>query len=142
MRPRASTPSAGAMPSLRFLELDDPAARDPGRVDDAVDGSEALARLRDDPLHVFAASDVGGHVEHLPTPRIEVADLANALARRVPLVVRRKPRILFRAVRDRRAAGEDQPGLPALGQVARDGEADPAEAASDEVDAALAERCE
>ncbi len=105
------------------VEDDAPHIGDAGAVHDAVDPAEATVGRRDHGRHLGLVRYVGGGEHHLGAERLERAH------RLEPVRGRRG-----------RAAHQHQPGLAGLGEVAGEDQADFAEAAGDQVDAALAGR--
>ena len=105
-------------------------------MDHAVESSEPGVRGGDGCPHLLEVGDVRLDGEHLGAFVLDLAQPANDRTDAVVLVVGREPVVPLGAVGDRRAADEHQPGMREDGELACQLQADPPEAAGDQVDAA------
>ena len=116
----------------RVFQLHHAVVDDAGGVQHTVDRAEARAGLADHCLHLRKVGHVGRGKHHFGTVRFECAHLADAL-RRVAAVGLGQHSGPLRTRRQRSPAKQHQARLATSGQVLGHRQADPAEAAGDQV---------
>ena len=124
---------------LRVLELDDSPPGQAGGMHDPLDGAEALARGGHRGAHLLQVGDIGARHQYLGAELLEAAHGTDRAALRVLFLVLGEVLVPRCARWQGGAPGEHQTGAVADGERFGERQADAAEAAGDQVDAALDE---